>query len=180
MAKNRAELLLHPVRLRIVMVMAAEAMTTVELMDRLSDVPQATLYRHVAALHEAGILEVADERQVRGGTERTYRLVDGSAYVGPEEAKTITNDQHLTGFVAFVGALMDAMGRYLADPNSKPGEDAMGYRQIPLWLSDAELQAMAHELSAVVVRYAANQPTPERSRTTLSTILIPDTVTEAD
>ncbi len=120
------------------------------------------------------MLEVVGERRVRGGVERTYRLVKGSAHLGPEDAETMTRDEHMTGFVTFVGTLIDAMGRYLDEPHAKPGEDPMGYRQISLWLSDEELEAMVEEVGAILGRYAANAPSPERARTTVSTVLIPD------
>ena len=174
MDTKKADLLLHPVRLRLVMAMSGAELTTTELAARLPDVAPATLYRHVARLHEGGILTVVGERRVRGGIERTYRIVDGAAHLGAADARRMSRDEHLTGFVTFVGTLIDAMGRYLDEPDSRPGDDPMGYRQVPLWLAPDELEAMAGELAAVLERYSANEPRPERTRTTLSTILIPE------
>ncbi len=174
MGSTKSDLLLHPIRLRIVMAMSSNELTTAQLRERLPAVPPATLYRQVATLHNAGILEVAGERRVRGGVERTYRLVEGSAHIGPEDAQAMTKEQHLEGFVTFVGTLVDAMGRYLDNPEAVPGADAMGYRQVPLWLTDDELEALVDEVGAILERYAANEPAPDRSRTTLSSILIPD------
>lgn len=174
MGSTRSDLLLHPIRLRIVMAMSGNELTTAQLRELLPDVPPATLYRQVATLHDAGILEVVGERRVRGGVERTYCLVEGAAHIGPEDAKAMTREEHLAGFVTFVGTLVAAMGRYLDDPTALPGEDAMGYRQVPLWLTDDELEALVGEVGAVLERYTANEPTAERSRTTLSSILIPD------
>ena len=174
MGSQKSDLLLHPIRLRIVMAVAADEATTADIQQRLPDVPVATLYRHVATLADAGILEVVSERRNRGGVERTYRLVEGAAYVGPEDATSMNNDEHLRGFVTFVGTLIDSMARYLDDPQSQPGIDPMGYRQLPLWLSDDELEAMVGELGAVLERYASNDEAPERKRLTFSNVLIPD------
>src|SRR5690606_38147985 len=80
------ELVLHPVRLRIVQAfLGARRLTTAGLQRELADVTPATLYRHVGALHDGGVLEVVEERHVRGATERTYALRTEAASVPPEE-----------------------------------------------------------------------------------------------
>jgi DNA-binding transcriptional ArsR family regulator len=69
------DLLLHPIRLRIVhAVSGGRTRTTSDLCARLPDVPKTTVYRHVALLADAGVLEVADEQRVHGAVERHYRL----------------------------------------------------------------------------------------------------------
>ena len=70
-----ADLLLHPVRLRIVKAFLGErALTVKQLAAELADVQAGSIYRHVARLTEAGVLQVVAERQVRATTERTYAL----------------------------------------------------------------------------------------------------------
>jgi len=72
---STADLLLHPVRLRIVQAFLGDrALTTGELRAELPDVPPASLYRHIARLVDAGVLGVVSERRVRGAVERTYIL----------------------------------------------------------------------------------------------------------
>ena len=69
------ELLLHPIRIRIVNAFSGDrSRTTSEVCRRLPDVSQATVYRHVALLAEAEVLVVVDEQVVRGAVERHYRL----------------------------------------------------------------------------------------------------------
>ena len=76
-----ADLLLHPVRLRIVEAFLGDrALTTTQLRAELPDVPAGSLYRHVAKLVDAGVLSVVGERRVRGAVERTYVLRDGASY----------------------------------------------------------------------------------------------------
>ena len=96
MATSAADLILHPVRLRIVLETAAEDLTAGELGRRLPDIPQATLYRHLTALAEAGVLQVVAERRVRGGVERTFRLVPGKAGLSPADAASLSPDEHHT------------------------------------------------------------------------------------
>src|SRR5215831_1697445 len=62
-----ADLLLHPVRLRILQTFLGDrTLTTSDLQAELPDVPPASLYRHVGKLVDAGVLAVVSERRVRG------------------------------------------------------------------------------------------------------------------
>jgi DNA-binding transcriptional ArsR family regulator len=173
-SQTRAEILLHPNRLRIVLAFGAEHLTTAEVADRLPDIAQATLYRQVATLADAGLLEVVNERRIRGGVERTYALASDAARLGPEDASAMSNDELLRGFVVFAGTLIDALGRYLDDPAAKPGEDPVGYRQAAIWLDDAERAELFERLRSAVGPYLENEPTEDRERLLLNTILIPD------
>ena len=70
-----ADLLLHPLRLRIVQTFLGDRqLTTGQLLAEIDGIPPATLYRQVATLAKAGVLTVVGERQVRGTVERTYAL----------------------------------------------------------------------------------------------------------
>ena len=180
MATRDADILLHPVRLRIVLEASAGELTAGDLAHRLPDVPQATLYRHLATLADAGVLEVVAERRVRGGVERTFRLVTEKARLGPADAASLTPDEHLAGFVAFVGTLVSAFARYLRQPDADPSADPVGYRQVALWLTGEETQHLLNDLREVLQRYAAHEAAPGRHRVRLSTTVIPDAVAGED
>lgn len=67
----KADALLHPVRMRIVQVPAqGRALTAQQLAEALTEVPQATPYRHLQKLVESGVLIVVDERQRAPETKR--------------------------------------------------------------------------------------------------------------
>src|SRR5687767_2199950 len=52
---SRADLLAHPVRLRIIMALAGEQLTPQQIAAVLADVPPATLYRQINRLAEGGV-----------------------------------------------------------------------------------------------------------------------------
>lgn len=174
MATTKADLILHPVRLRIVLEASADDLTASELARRLPDVPQATLYRHIATLADEGVLDVVAERRVRGGVERTFRLAADRAGLGPADAASLTPDEHLTGFVSFVAGLVAAFERYIRRPDAAPGADVVGYRQVPLWLTDEEADRLVDELRGVLQRYSAHEATPGRRRVRFTIAVIPD------
>src|SRR6185295_10733144 len=99
------ELVLHPVRLRILNAMSGgRTATTSELCARMPDQAQATVYRHVALLLRGGLLEVEEEQQVRGAVERRYRVLRDRSKIGPEIAAAMSLEEHRLGFTAAMAA----------------------------------------------------------------------------
>src|ERR1044071_3339364 len=102
-----ADLLLHPVRLRIVKAFLGDrALTTSQLAAELEDVPPGSLYRHVARPPRAGGLQVVAERRVRGAVERTYTLRPAAAHIQPGEARAMTREEHTRGLLASVARVV--------------------------------------------------------------------------
>jgi DNA-binding transcriptional ArsR family regulator len=168
------ELLLHPVRMRIVHAMSGgHTRTTSELSARLPDVSKATVYRHVSLLAEAGLLEVAGERRVHGAVERRYRLNRTRAVIDQDAAASMSLDDHRHGFAAAMAALVAEFNAYLDREHADPTADSVSYRQFPLWLTQHELADLISELRSAIMSKINNQPTPDRSPHLLSTILFP-------
>ena len=138
MATTQSDILLHPVRLRIVLTTAGDEATTADIARRLPDVPQATLYRHIAKLADAGILDVVGERQARGAIEKTYRVNASRASIKAAEASEMSAEEHFEAFTTFAGVLIETYGRYLNTPGSEPAADGVSFRQARLWLTDHE------------------------------------------
>ena len=176
MSTKTSEILLHPVRLRIILAIGTDSVTTADLRERLPDIPQATLYRQIARLVDGGLLDVVEERRVRGSVERTYEIVSSAVQIGPEESAAMTSEDHLRGFITFVGALTRSVAGYLEQPGADPGRDGLGYRQAALWLDDAERARLIEELGAVLAPYLALETGPGKQRLLLNTIVIPDVV----
>jgi DNA-binding transcriptional ArsR family regulator len=168
------ELLLHPVRLRIVFA-ATDGLpfTTSEMCLRLPDVSKATVYRHVALLAEGGLLEVESEELVRGIVERHYQLLRVRAVIDPAAAAAMTKDDHRKGFAAATASLLAEFNAYLDEPQANPTTDSVSYRQFPLWLSEEERSALVEEVSAAVQARLTLEPTAERKRHLLSTVFFP-------
>jgi helix-turn-helix protein len=169
-----ADLLLHPVRLRIVGAFLGDrALTTGALAAELADVPPASLYRHVARLVDAGVLAVVAERRVRGALERTYVLRLTLAAIGLDEAAAMSADDHRQAFMAFVAGLLGDFGRYLARGDTDLPRDGVSYRLSGLWLDDAEYAELLRELARVLQPRLANPPRPGRKRRILGSVLLP-------
>jgi hypothetical protein len=169
-----ADLLLHPVRLRIVQSFLGErALTTTALRTELPDVPPASLYRHVARLVDGGVLTIVAERRVRGALERTYVLRSAAASVGLDELAKMTPDEHRQAFLAYVAGLIGDFDRYLERGDIDLLRDGVSYRMAGMWLDEAELMDLLRELITVLQPRLANAPKPGRQRRILGTVLLP-------
>ncbi|MFI8805619.1 helix-turn-helix domain-containing protein [Micromonospora chalcea] len=168
-----AEVALHPVRLRVLRAVAGTRVTTHDLAELLPDVPHATLYRHLATLVKAGMLDVVQERKVRGAVERVYALPAHGAALDPAALATATPEDHARYFTAFVSSLLSEFSRYLARDRVDFVADGVGYQQLVLHLTDAELHEFAAGLNALVGPLLARGPGDGRIPRLLATVLMP-------
>jgi hypothetical protein len=169
-----SDLLLHPVRLRIVQAFLGDrALTTGQLAAELDDVPAGSLYRHVGLLVDAGVLAVVAERRVRGALERTYELRLSAAHIGLAELAAMSPEEHRAAFMGFVAALLGDFDRYVAGGDIDYVRDGVSYAMTGLWLDDAELAGLREAIQRLFQPLLANAPSPERKRRVLATVLLP-------
>ncbi len=167
-----ADALLHPIRLRIVRTLAAMPDATVaDVSDALGDVPPASLYRHMNKLAKVGVIVTASQRPVRGATESRYRVAHGA--LSASDLRSASKEDHLRYFVTFAATAIDDFAAYLASGEPDLLRDGVGYRQVPLDLSDAEVRRMAAAISAAIAPFVGLPRTKSRKPRILSTILMP-------
>jgi DNA-binding transcriptional ArsR family regulator len=168
------ELLLHPVRLRIVHALSGgRVLTTAQLGARMPEVGKVTVYRQIARLTEGGFLEVDGEQRVRGAVERSYRLRQDRPAIDAGAAAAMSLDEHRRGFAAAMAVLIAEFNAYLDRAGADPAADSVSYRQGTVWLSPDELTEMTTELLAVLRDRVSNTPAPGRFPYLLSAILFP-------
>lgn len=170
----KSDLLLHPVRLRIVQLLVNRPMTANQVRDQLSDVAQATLYRQLKALVDGGLLEIVDEQAVRGGVERTYAVVESAAKLDYDDLEGAGPDEHFRLFATFVGTMLTDYSTYLGREDFDLRDDRVGYTQAPLWLTTEEFDEFASALRELINERLQHEPTPRRRRYLLNTIVMPE------
>lgn len=148
-------------------------MTTSQLRNELSDIPPATLYRHVSRLVEAGVLAVVNERRARGAIERTYTLRASAATVDLAEIAAMSIEDHRKMFLAFVAGLMAEYDRYLEKGDVNLVRDGVSYGLSGIWLTNDELKELMSELTTVLQPRAANPPKAGRKRWFFGSVVFP-------
>ncbi|GAA0328687.1 helix-turn-helix domain-containing protein [Bacillus carboniphilus] len=173
-SESKLDLLLHPVRMRIVQCLAGgKQRTPQEMSSILNDVPPATLYRHINKLAHAELLDVVEERPIRGTVERVYTLSAENSHVHPEELANLSKEDHVKYFTGFLTHLMMDFEQYLQRDHVDFIQDGVGYRQILINLSDEELIEFGQKMNEFLQSKINNQPGEGRTLRKISSIIIP-------
>lgn len=166
---NISKVVAHPVRLRILQAVGGRDQTTADLQKLLPDVAQATLYRHIALLVEAGVLAVASERRVRGAVERTYTLGDQMAHVDQAELATLSDEQLRAAFLAFTGEQIRTFERSLT--LGEVARSHLGFGAGALYMDEEDLARIQQGFNDLIAPYL--EESAGKQRVMLSTILLP-------
>jgi len=167
-----ADVVLHPVRLRIIQQLGGRNRTTAQLREALPDIPQATLYRHVGALLDAEVIAVVDERRSRGAIERTLALGDRMAAIDHAELSAMSSAQLRSAFLTFLGDVTGDFDRFL-DANSPRLREFVGFARTPLYVNSEDLATIQASLGELLAPYMTERD-DGRQRVNLATILLPD------
>ena len=176
MSNSRADLILHPVRARIIVEVSGRRITAKELAESMPEIPMTTLYRHINALTEGGILAVVEENQVRGTVERVYALDREATDLTPEELSQMTREDYEQLFTIFVTSLLGDFLRYLdsRDPeNIDLVADRLKFGKVKLHLTDAEFEALLVQVYGAIESVVGNEPSLDRKQRIASVAFIP-------
>ena len=150
---KKSELVIHPVRMRILSVLASRPMTTKQLAAALPEVPPATLYRQVKTLLGGKAIEVVERRTINGIVEATYATVAGAARFDRAEFAGIPGEDHVRFFGVFLGIQMGDARSYFRRPDYDTTREGMTYFRSSLLLTDKEARDLRLDLLDLMKRY---------------------------
>jgi len=158
MNKDFIEAIMNPIRQRIIQYLTVhEKGSTGEIHMELSDVPKASLYRHTKTLLEVGAIEVAEEKKIRGTTEKIYKLASYSMGNNPEQEELALIIQ--TSLLSIMGSFQ----RYFAaNKEVDPVKDMLAVAASTLMLTDEEFMEVLKEMGQIINKSAQNPPEPGR------------------
>jgi DNA-binding transcriptional ArsR family regulator len=175
LAESKGDLILHPIRMRIIQsLIGGSRRTTQQILELMSDIPQATMYRHLNKLLKAKIIEVIEQNQIRGSVEKVYILSEHGAEIPTKDLKDMSAEEHMEMFIKFVAMLIGDYGRYLQQDHYDQLKDGISFRQVHLNLTDEEYMQMLLGMREQMQQYIGNEPNAERRRRVISTIVIPE------
>ncbi|WP_416828933.1 helix-turn-helix domain-containing protein [Ectobacillus polymachus] len=172
---EKAKLVLHPVRISILQTLVGDRKRTVqEIGEKLPDIPQATLYRHLNRLVQGGIIEVVSENQIRGTVEKVYAISREGMNLSAEEFEKSSKEDKMTTFIQFVGTLINDFGKYVNQERIDILRDGVMIRQADLYMSDKEFTEFIQSLQEIFKQALQYEPSQDRRKRTISTIIIPE------
>lgn len=167
MKKDQITILMNPVRQRIVQYLIIRSKGTVaEISADLSDIPRASLYRHIRILLEAELLQVVEEKAVRGAIEKTYALVQPSA-------DGFTNTDISRIIQTSLLSIAASFGSYFKDEAADPAKDMLSVSSATLLLSDAEFMELFGKIGELYSGVMQNKPRGDRKPRCLTIISAP-------
>lgn len=179
MATDRARLLLHPVRMRVLVALGTRDLTTKQIQSLMPDVPQASLYRAIAKLAQAGVISVVKTDQ-RTGSERTYHVSPQQTTVSRADLASSSPDEILATTQTFGDLLAATMARHLASTGEAWADSPFTMRQESLWLTQEEREAFGRELVDVIDKYVDLKQREGTRLYSLQAAVLPDVDPGAD
>lgn len=157
-----AEVVMNPIRQRIFQYfLLHETGTVKELKKALSDIPNASLYRHIKILADHAILIVVGENRIRGTVESVYRL---------NKDALATEDESGNAVQMSLLSICASFARYFAGGNADPKRDMLLLTNCTLLLTDEEFSGFLSEINEIALRYMKVETT-EGSKTRQITLI---------
>ena len=157
-----AEVVMNPIRQRIFQYfLLHETGTVKELKKALSDIPNASLYRHIKILVDHSILIVVGENRIRGTVESVYRL---------NKDALATEDESGNAVQMSLLSICASFARYFAGGNADPKRDMLLLTNCTLLLTDEEFSGFLSEINEIALRYMKAEAV-ESSRTRQITLI---------
>ena len=174
MTIDSVELVIHPVRLRILQSLESGPLTTQQMADLLPDVPKSSLYRHLKLLLEGEFVAVAEIRLVQGIQEKLYEL-SRPVLLGPEDIAELSTDDHLRYFTTYMMTLLRGFASYLDRPMAIDFVvDRAGYSEVAFWATRQELDTFATKLNEAMTPLLSNKVDKGRQRHKIAIITYPE------
>jgi DNA-binding transcriptional ArsR family regulator len=176
MPASMNDLLLHPIRLRIVSAITGDRVTAKDLAKALPDIPQTTLYRHIKVLVDGGLLEVVDEIPQRGTLERVFGFKVPPS-LSPEDLTGLSKEEYQQTFTLILTALfqeaINSLNRLPDDEEIDLLSEGYQFSQVQLNLSEAEYEKLNRNILRLMMAAAKNESSSERKRRIFSYMFIP-------
>ena len=151
METELAAVFMNPVRQRIIQYLLVHEKGTVkEMKKELSDIPSASLYRHIKILTDHEFLVVVEENRIRGTVENVYQL---------NRAALEVDDESGTAVQMSLLSLCSAFAKYFSSGHADPRKDLLMLTSCTLTLTDEDFIKFLTELNEVATKYMAKPVT---------------------
>ena len=171
MSNKVIENLTNPTRVRIFFeIHGKERLTTKNLLDTFPEIAQPTMYRHLKAMLDDGMLKVVDERKVRGAVEKTYAI---NLDFGADIERIITENDgegYLQLFTQYIMGIVAEFTEYSKSENINIVEDLSGFSVAPMYVTNEELVEALTKISEIIMPLLQNKPTEGRKLRNFYTI----------
>ena len=174
MQEQMMSCLLNPIDSQLLLAIQSHGRASAkDLMRLFPDIPQATLYRHLTKMLSAGVIEVAEEKRIRGATVRIYAPVPFLQAELRALSEQHSANLYLQLFIQFTSGLLKEFRAYAADPAADPLRDGTGFSLCPIRATRAEIEEACEKIREILEPLRHNPPAPGRALHTFATVVTP-------
>lgn len=167
--QNITQIIMNPVRLRIMQYLILhESATTGQIKEELTDIPPASLYRHIKTLEEAKLIVVVKENKIRGVVEKVYQLNKENP-LNEDSSNANVSQVIQTGLLSILGEFT----RYFEKEDNDPQKDFLAFSTSTLLLSDEEFMEFTKEIGEIYGKVLSNKKNDKRKQRRITFISSP-------
>jgi len=167
--ESKLELIMNPVRIRILTALSNQKLTTHQLAIEIPDIPQTTLV-------ENGLIQVAEENPIRGTVERVYQI-DRAVNLTDDDLNSLRKKDLEQLVSVMIGSLLSEAKVFLsAMPDQgdvKPLAQGIEFAKTSLFLNGTEFEELNKKMHEVIHSYAKLPAGEDRKRMVFSYFFIP-------
>lgn len=164
----------NPARTKIFLeIHSGQPLTAKKLLEKLPDISQPTLYRHIKAMLDDGIIQVAEEKRVRGVVEKSYSAkFDWTADI---ERIVTENDGpgYMKLFLQYITGIVGEFSAYCQSGNVDIVNDGVGFTVAPICATDEEFQEAMVKIGEILGPMVTAEPSQGRKLRSLCMVTLP-------
>ncbi len=173
MTKEEVDLILHPLRYRLLQTLQGKQLTTQQIAEEMHGYPVSSIYRHLKTLLDAGLVQIVETRKVKGVDEKVYTSGERLT-VTEDEFSQYSRDDHQRYFASFLSYLLRRFSDYVSeDIDLDMLADQTGFTEMMFYATQADLDQLGATLNQELIRLSAQEKTPQRQRQLFSVITFP-------
>ena len=135
-----------PVKAKMIMeIHRREHATTGQLASVFSQIPQATLYRHMKKMLSDSVIKIVDEVPIRGTVEKVYALDFDFAKNNKSVLDANDGEAYYQMATLYMLGILEEFKEYTERENIDLSGDGTGFSHVPIY-------ATTHELTEVMVQ----------------------------
>ncbi|WP_052255100.1 transcriptional regulator [Salinicoccus sp. YB14-2] len=148
-----------------------EGLSIMELNELLDDVAQATLYRHVNAMHEDKLLKIVKTKKQRFGVENFYAIDSKGYKIDEVEWSNASYDDKVDFVSYYFMFVLQSYQSYLKS-NGK-NDDRTTFSITKLNLKDDEFENFQSDLNELISKYYNGRQSKDKKERMISLVIVP-------
>lgn len=148
-----------------------EGQSIMQLNQLLEDIPQATLYRHVNAMFEEGLLKIVKKKKTRSGEENFYAINAKGYKIDQEEWGQASYHEKVNFVTYYFMYILQSYQNYhqtIADQ-----KDHSTFSISKLNLAESEFENFQSDLNDLINKYYNESQNDNNRERTISLVIIP-------